>query len=52
MARCHFDLGRLYPRMGACQQAREHLEGARAMFSELDMRFWLEQAEAALTKLD
>jgi tetratricopeptide (TPR) repeat protein len=52
LARCHLDLGRLYQRMGRRQQAEESLGVASAMFSEMDMRFWLEQAESALKRLD
>ncbi len=52
LARCHLDLGRLYARMGRRQQAEESLSVARAMFHEMDMRFWLEQAQSALEKLD
>src|SRR5499426_2632248 len=38
-AHCHLGLGRL-------KQAREHLATARAMYREMDMRFWLGQMEA------
>jgi hypothetical protein len=30
------------------QQAREHLTAAMTMYREMDMRFWLTQAEAEL----
>ncbi len=48
VARCHLGLGKLYRRKGPLQQAQEHLTTATTMFRELDMRFWLEQAEAEL----
>jgi hypothetical protein len=31
---------------GKREQAQEHLATATAMYREMDMRFWLEQAEA------
>ena len=52
LARGHLALGRLHQRMGQRQQAQESLSVARRMFSEMDMRFWLEQAESALERLD
>jgi hypothetical protein len=48
LARCHLSIGRLYRRMRQRQQAEESLGVARAMFREMDMRFWLEQAEAEM----
>ena len=30
------------------EQAREHLSTATTMYREMDMRFWLEQAEAEM----
>ena len=41
----------LYRRAGTRQQAREHLTTAGAMFGEMDMRYWREQAEAELKEL-
>jgi len=35
-------------RGGQSEQAREHLATATTMYREMDMRFWLEQAEAEL----
>jgi tetratricopeptide (TPR) repeat protein len=43
---CHFGLGKLYRRTGKHEQAHEHLATATSMYSEMDMRFYLEQAEA------
>ena len=51
MAHCHLGLGRLYRRAGTRQQAREHITTAGTMFGEMDMRFWLEQAEAEMAAL-
>ena len=47
----HLSLGKLYGRTGKRQQAQEHLPTATAMYREMDMRFWLEQAEAELREL-
>ena len=49
VAHCHLGLGRLYRRTGKRQQAQEHLATATAMYREMDMRFWLEQAESEMT---
>jgi transcriptional regulator with AAA-type ATPase domain/tetratricopeptide (TPR) repeat protein len=47
VAHCHFGLGKLYRRVRKCDEAREHLTTAATMYRAMDMRFWLEQAEAA-----
>ena len=52
VAHCHLGLGRLYQRIGKRGPAAEHLTIATRMFREMDMRFWLEQADAELKKLD
>ncbi len=44
-AHCHVGLGKLYRRTGKREQAQEHLTTATTMYREMDMRFWLEQAE-------
>jgi hypothetical protein len=46
VAHCHLGLGRLYRRTGKRDQAQEHLTTATTMYREMDMRFYLEQAEA------
>jgi tetratricopeptide (TPR) repeat protein len=46
IAHCHFGLSKLYQRTGKHEQAREHLAIATTMYREMDMRFYLEQAEA------
>ena len=51
MAHCHLGLGKLYRRTGKREQAREHLTTATTMYREMDMLFWLEQAEAELREL-
>jgi hypothetical protein len=44
----HVGLGRLSRRTGKREQAHEHLTTATTMYREMDMRFWLEHAEAEL----
>jgi tetratricopeptide (TPR) repeat protein len=51
IAHCHLGLGKLYRRTGERQEAKEHLTTATSMYREMDMRFWLEQAEAELGAL-
>jgi tetratricopeptide (TPR) repeat protein len=48
VAHCHFGLGKLYRRTGKREQAEEHLTTATTMYREMEMRFWLEQAEAEM----
>ena len=50
-AHCHLGLGKLYRRTDQREQAREHLTTAATMYREMDMRFWLEQAEAERQEL-
>ena len=47
VAHCHLGLGKLYRRTGDRAKAGEHLATATTMYREMDMGFWLEQAEAA-----
>jgi transcriptional regulator with AAA-type ATPase domain/tetratricopeptide (TPR) repeat protein len=46
VAHCHFGLGKLYGRMGQQQEAQEHLAIATTMYREMDMQYWLEQAQS------
>ena len=48
VAHCHLGLGKLSRVTGKDEQAREHLTTATSMYREMDMRFWLEQAEAEM----
>jgi class 3 adenylate cyclase len=43
VAHCHLGLGKLYWRTRG--QAQEHVATAKTMYRDMDMRFWLEQAE-------
>jgi hypothetical protein len=45
------DFGRLYRRGGDREDAREQLTTAARMFREMDMRFWLKQAEDEMRSL-
>jgi hypothetical protein len=49
VAHCHLGLGKVYGRVGKPDLAREHLTIATTMYLEMDMRLWLEQAEAAMS---
>jgi tetratricopeptide (TPR) repeat protein len=51
IAHCHLGLSKLYQRTGRREQAREHLTIATTMYREMDMSFWLEQAEAETREL-
>jgi tetratricopeptide (TPR) repeat protein len=48
VAHCHLGLGTLHCRTGRAGPAREHLATATMMYREMDMRFWIEQADAAM----
>jgi tetratricopeptide (TPR) repeat protein len=50
-AHCHLGLGKLYRRTGKRGEAQEHLSIATTMYREMDMRFWLAQAEAEMAAL-
>jgi len=51
VAHCHAGLAKLYRRSGRHGPAQEHLTTATTMYRELDMRFWLEKAEAEMEGL-
>jgi DNA-binding SARP family transcriptional activator/tetratricopeptide (TPR) repeat protein len=51
VAHCHRGLGTLYGRVGMRQQAREHLVMAATMYRDMDMVFWLAQADSELNNL-
>ena len=48
IAHCHLGLGKLYRRTGQREQAHEHLTIATTLYREMDMPFWLEQAETEI----
>jgi tetratricopeptide (TPR) repeat protein len=51
IAECHLGLGLLHRRTDRRQEAREHLTLAAAMYREMAMAFWLEQADAAIASV-
>jgi tetratricopeptide (TPR) repeat protein len=51
LAHCHLGLGKLCQRMGKRQEAQEHFTTATTMYREMDMTYWLEQAEAEMREL-
>ena len=51
VAHCHLGLGKLYHHVAKREQAQEHLTTATTMYREMDMPFWLDQAEAELKRL-
>jgi tetratricopeptide (TPR) repeat protein len=50
-AHCLLGVGKMYGRLGDRLQACEHLTGAIKMYRDMDMQFWLEQAETELNQL-
>jgi hypothetical protein len=50
VAHCHLGLGKLYLRTDKREQAQEHLATATTMYREMGMTYWLEKAEAEMTK--
>jgi hypothetical protein len=50
-AHCHRSLGTLYAATGQQEQAHAALSTAIALYRDLDMTFWLPQAEAALAQV-
>ncbi len=49
VAHCHLGLSTLYQRTDRHAEAQEHLTTATTMYREMDMRFWLEKAEAEMS---
>jgi class 3 adenylate cyclase/tetratricopeptide (TPR) repeat protein len=50
-AHCHRGLGTLYVQIGRREQARAALTTAIDLYRDMDMTFWLPQAEAALAQV-
>jgi tetratricopeptide (TPR) repeat protein len=50
-AHCHRGLGTLYSRTGQSEQASAELSTAIDMYRDMEMTFWLPQAEGALAQL-
>jgi len=51
VAHCHFGLGKHHRRRGDREQTQAHLATAMAMYREMSMTYWLDQAEAELCQL-
>jgi tetratricopeptide (TPR) repeat protein len=51
VAHCHHSLGTLYSRTGQSEQAIAELSTAIDMYRDMEMTFWLPQAEVALEQL-
>jgi predicted ATPase len=51
IAHCHGGLAKLYRRTGHALEAQAHFSAATIMYREMDMRFWLEKAEAEIQEL-
>src|SRR5262245_36985455 len=51
VAHCRLGLGKLYRGTDKHQQAQEHLAAATTMYREMDMAYWLEQAETEMREL-
>jgi hypothetical protein len=51
VAHCHLGLGKLYRCIDKREPAQEHLTTVTSMYREMDMRFWREQAEAAIAEV-
>jgi tetratricopeptide (TPR) repeat protein len=52
LAHCHLGLGTLYAMTVQREQARAELATAIALYRDMDMPFWLPQAEAALAQVE
>jgi len=50
-ALCHLGLGSLARRVGDGGQAKDQLNAAATLLREMDMRYWLMQAQEALAAL-
>jgi hypothetical protein len=51
VAHCHLGLGKLYRQMGNRGQAQEQLAIAAAMYQEMNMASWLQQAKEEIHRL-
>jgi hypothetical protein len=51
IAHCHLGLEKLHRRTGTRKEAKAHLTTAMTVYRAMDMRFWLEPAEAEMREL-
>ena len=52
LAHCHLGLGTLYAAISQREQARTVLSTAIALYRDMDITFWLPQAEVALGQVE
>jgi tetratricopeptide (TPR) repeat protein len=52
LAHCHLGLGTLYTKAGWREQPRAELSAAITLYRDMDMTFWLPQAEAVLAQVE
>jgi tetratricopeptide (TPR) repeat protein len=52
VAHCHLGLGKLHRRTGQSHQAHAHLADATAIYRDLDMQFWLQEAAAEMRQME
>ncbi len=50
VAHCHLGLGNLYSRTGRHPESREWFRIAAGMYLEMGMQFWLDRAEAGMSR--
>ena len=51
-AHCHYGLGTLYRQMGQVEQAHAALSTAIDLYRDMEMTFWLPEAEAVLAQTE
>jgi hypothetical protein len=51
-AHCHLDLGLLYSKTKRTIEAQAELSKAIELYRDMEMRFWLPQAEAVLAEVN
>jgi len=51
VAHCQFALAKLGRRRRKHEEARTHLTNSIALYTEMDMQFWLEQSQAEMREL-
>lgn len=52
VAHCHFGLGRLFRETGHREQAKQYITSATELYRELELPYWLEQADAQKCQLE
>jgi class 3 adenylate cyclase/tetratricopeptide (TPR) repeat protein len=52
VAHCHLGLGKLHRHTGQSHQAHAHLADAMAIYRDLDIQFWLQEAAAEMRQME